>query len=225
MALSHQLSIILLIVAATLVFFQEQFTSSDIVSDYAVIPASIKAAWTELRNGNVVFASAAGTLSRLFTALFLHGDAQHLLYNMIFLWIFGSLVAGHLGQLCALACFLLTGALGNMVQVMLNPDSPIPVLGASGAICGLQGIYLGLALRWTLPWPDVWPLANPIPPLQLGAVAVIGFLFDFYSLMNHQQGIAFGAHMGGFVSGVALAAIITQVFSTMSSYERGGMRW
>ena len=80
-------------------------------------------------------------------------------------------------------------------------------------------MYLGLALRWHLPDPHVWPLAHPIPPLQLGAFAVVGFFFDAYSLMNHNQGVAYGAHIGGLLSGLALAAVITTFYPTLKAWR------
>jgi membrane associated rhomboid family serine protease len=107
-----------------------------------------------------------------------------------------------------------------MVQAWLNSDSPIPILGASGAVCGFEGVYLGLALRWQLPDPDVWPLAFPVPPLQLGAFAVLGFVGDMYFLANQGQGVAYGAHVGGFLSGLAIAAMITTVYPSLHDYER-----
>ena len=75
-------------------------------------------------------------------------------------------------------------------------------------------------MRWQLPWPDVWPLAHPIPPLQLAAFAAIGVLFDAYSLMNFEQRIAYGAHLGGFLSGVMIAALLTQFYLTASAFKR-----
>lgn len=88
------------------------------------------------------------------------------------------------------------------------------------AVCDFKGVYLVLALRWALSWPDVWPLAYPIPPLQLGVFALLGVGYDIYSMMNQQQGIAFGAHVGGFLAGLTIAAIITQMFATEKKHER-----
>jgi membrane associated rhomboid family serine protease len=99
-----------------------------------------------------------------------------------------------------------------------------PIIGASGAICGFEGIYFGLILRWQLPWPEVWPLAYAVPPIQLGAFAVLGFLMDTYFLANHGKGIAYGAHAGGFVSGLLIAALITTIYPTLGSYERAGLK-
>jgi membrane associated rhomboid family serine protease len=84
----------------------------------------------------------------------------------------------------------------------------VPMLGASGALMGFQGAYLGLATRWTLPDPHVWPIARPIPPSRLALLAVIGVGFDYFAIMNQQDtGIAYGAHVGGFTTGLLLAAL------------------
>ena len=190
------------------------------VAEYGVVPHDVQQAWTKLAEGQVD-SSVTKPLWRLVTALFVHGSFEHILYNMVFLWTFGSLVARHLGPVVAVAGFALCGVVGNLVQVWLNPDSTTPIVGASGAICGFEAVYLGLALRWHLPDPDVWPLAHPIPPLQLGLFAVVGFLFDAYSLMNHDRGVAYGAHMGGFMAGLAVAGILTTIYPTRAAWRRG----
>jgi membrane associated rhomboid family serine protease len=67
----------------------------------------------------------------------------------------------------------------------------------------------------------VWPLAYRVPPAQLGAVAVIGFLVDVYFLVDRTQRIAFGAHAGGFICGLVIAAIVVTVYPNLDAYERG----
>ena len=208
-----------IILLATVVFLFEEVTGAVLARQYGTTPEKIQLAWTGLLAGQWGLPTL-GTLSTLVTALFLHGDIEHLLYNMVFLWAFGSLTSRHLGKWWALGLFLVCGVCGNLLQTWMNPNSPIPIIGASGAICGFEGIYLGLAMRWKLSWPDVWPLAHPIPPMQLVAFAVLGVLFDVYSLMNFEQRIAYGAHLGGFLSGVAIAALLTQVYPTESAFRR-----
>jgi membrane associated rhomboid family serine protease len=103
----------------------------------------------------------------------------------------------------------------------VNSNSPAPIIGASGGISGLAGTYLGLALRWQLPWPDVWPIAHPIPPMQLGAFAVLGFIGDVHLLANQAQHIiAYGAHVGGFLCGFTIAVIITSVYPSVARFSR-----
>ena len=137
---------------------------------------------------------------------------------MIFLWAFGSLCADLLGYTRVFLLFFLFGAVGNIVQTLLNPGSPIPVVGASGSILGFEGLYLGLAMVWDLKWPDVWPLAHAIPPMQLGLFAMIGVAFDVFSLMNHAQGVAYGAHLGGFLTGLFIARMCTLLYPTHEQY-------
>jgi membrane associated rhomboid family serine protease len=213
MNVRRHFSILAIIVVCALVFGWEQVRGISLSGGYGATPAVIVNSYKALAGGDVSIVAVA-PLGRLVTALFLHGDVEHILYNMVFLWAFGYLASQHLGQWWALAAFLLTGACGNVLQVMLNPESLSPIIGASGAVCGFEGIYLGLALRWRLPWPDVWPLAHPIPPLQLGAFALVGFGIDMYYLTDHAQHIAFGAHIGGFLSGLAAAAILTTIYPT-----------
>lgn len=210
-------TIVAIIAVAVAVFVIEQAKDINLAPDYGTVPAKIVAAWDDLAAGNADIDTAAA-LARLFTSLFVHAGPEHILYNMVFLWAFGCLTSEHLGKWWALVIFLVTGAGGDVLQIALNPDSQIPIVGASGAICGFEGVYLGLALRWTLRWPDVWPLAHPIPPLQLCAFAVIGIGFDFYALMNHGQRIAYGAHVGGFITGLILAGVVTQIYHTREAY-------
>jgi membrane associated rhomboid family serine protease len=223
MRASRHLSILGLIAVAAVVFLFEQTRDVPLSQTYGATPSLVHRAWAALADGRMS-ALVAQAFSRLVTALFLHGDIEHILYNMVFLWAFGYLVSQHLGQWWALAVFFVCGVCGNIVQVLLNADSMAPIIGASGAVCGFEGVYLGLALRWQLPDPDVWPLAHPIPPLQLAAFAAIGLLGDLYFLTDQTQGIAYGAHVGGFLSGLAIAAVVTTVYPTLAAYERAARK-
>jgi membrane associated rhomboid family serine protease len=218
----RHLSILAIIISAAMVFAAEQAGGTSFAESHGVVSPQVRSACNALVNGELN-REAARALSRMVTALFLHGDIEHILLNMVFLWAFGYLTSEILGQWWALVVFLVCGICGNALQVGLSSDS-IPIIGASGAICGFEGVYLGLALRWQLPWPDVWPLARPVPPLQLGAFAVIGFIADLYLLANHEQGIAYGAHIGGFLSGLAIALVVTTIYPTASAYRQAERR-
>ena len=207
-------------IAAGVLLIQELFELR-LPERFGTVPREFRDLWSDLLAGRWGV-EAAAVVAKLFTPLFLHGDVEHLLGNMIFLWAFGTLCAGLLGNWWAVGLFLCTGAIGNLLQISLNPHSPIPIIGASGAVCGFEGAYLGLALRWQLDWPDVWPLAHPIPPLQLAAFAGIGILFDIYSLHDLQQPIAYGAHVGGFFAGLILVALMTQIYPTREAWGKGG---
>jgi membrane associated rhomboid family serine protease len=164
-------------------------------------------------------------LSRLVTAVFLHGDVVHIGYNMVFLWTFGYLTSQALGQWRTVAIFLLCGFSGNVLQVWFNADSPVSIIGASGAISGLAGMYLGLAVQWRLPYADVWPLAHPVPPMQVAAFAILGFIGDMVLLARHDEQIAYGAHLGGLLTGVVIAATITTLYPSIEAYSRSSRKW
>ena len=208
--LPHPTIVALMATAAAVFLFGAAF-APHLMLDYGAVPSKLGAAWEELVGGAWDVSSAAVLLTAVW-ALFLHASVEHILLNMVFLWVFGTLVSQHLGKWWALGLFFVTGVCGNIVQVCLNLQSDVPIVGASGAVCGMEGVYLGLALRWQLPWPDVWPLAHPIPPGQLAVFAALGAAFDIFALANGNPGIAYGAHVGGFVSGLLVAAVFTQIF-------------
>ncbi len=220
---NRHLTIFGLITACAIVFAGERVRDTSFAEEYGAVPAVIAPSFRALVHADVNV-SVAQSLSRLVTAIFLHADAEHIIYNMVFLWTFGYLTSQILGQWWALAIFLLCGICGNIVQVCLNSDSPAPIIGASGAVCGFAGAYFGLALRWQLPWPAVWPLAFAVPPIQLAAFGLLGFVGDMYFLANHDQHVAYGAHVGGFLSGLAIATLITTIYPTVDAYERAQLK-
>src|SRR3972149_1801717 len=138
----RHLSILAIILLNAAVFAWEQSRETDFAFDYGATPASISDAARALVDGNLN-SEVAQKLSTLLTAMFLHGDVAHILYNMVFLWAFGYLTSEHLGQWWALAAFVFCGVCGNIAQVCLHLESPFPIIGASGAGCGFEGIYLG----------------------------------------------------------------------------------
>jgi len=144
----------------------------------------------------------------LLTAMFMHGGIAHLLGNMWFLWIFGDNIEQDLGRIRYLAFYLLCGLFASLAHVMLNtsgPNSLIPSLGASGAISGVMGAYLVLH-----PHRRVTVLLFRIVTQVPGFVAVgMWFVFQVISgigmLGGMESGVAYGAHIGGFAAGAALA--------------------
>ena len=196
-----------LIVLISLVFFLQGVVGYARYSPFMVVPQEVVAAWNSLCQGTVTTENFR-TLGTLLSSAFLHGNTEHLFYNMLYLWIFGALTTELIGPRWMLAIFLVTAVSGSVLHTVLNSAERVPMLGASGAVMGFEGVYLGLALRWRLPDPHVWPMAHPIPPGQLAALAVIGVVLDFYGIMNHQANIAYGAHIGGFFAGLILAATI-----------------
>jgi membrane associated rhomboid family serine protease len=146
----------------------------------------------------------------MLTSMFMHGGIMHLLGNMWFLWIFGDNIEQDLGRVRYLLFYLLCGILASLAHVLLNasgPSSLIPSLGASGAISGVMGAYLLLH-----PGRRVIVLLFRIVTQVPGFVAVgLWFVFQLISGIGMlggggvESGVAYGAHIGGFVAGAALA--------------------
>ncbi len=87
------------------------------------------------------------------------------------------------------------------------------MIGASGAIAGLEGAYFTFVFRWEVPHANVWPFANPVPAASLAFLAIANFLLDTSSFVGHAQThVAYGAHVGGFLGGALVAMIIASVW-------------
>ena len=212
--------IVAVMVVCGVVFLIQDIFSLRFSSDFGAVPLEFRAGLASASADGVTgeFFSA---VARLFTPIFLHGGPGHIVGNMVFLWAFGSLVSRLVGNWWALALCLLCGAAGNLTQIYMSPNSMVPIIGASGSVAGLEGVYFGLALRWTLPWPDVFPLAHPIPPGQLVLYALVGIGFDIYSVATETAaGVAYGAHIGGFASGLLFALLLTSVYGSAESWNR-----
>jgi membrane associated rhomboid family serine protease len=144
----------------------------------------------------------------LLTSMFMHGGIAHLLGNMWFLWIFGDNIEHDMGRIRYTIFYLLCGLLASLSHVVLNTSGPsamIPSLGASGAISGVMGAYLVLHPRRRVTVVIV-RFVTQVP----GFVAVgLWFVFQIISslglLGGMDKGIAYGAHIGGFIAGAALA--------------------
>lgn len=172
------------------------------------VPGEVVESWHRLLAGEAT-AMDWREFGTLITCAMLHGSLEHVLFNMLYFWIFGALLVELSGWRWMLLLFLATAFGGSITHVMLNRMEFIPMLGASGAVMGFEGAYLGLAVRWSLPDPHVWPMSKPIPPVRLGLLAVIGVFFDYQAIITGvDEGIAYGAHVGGFTTGLFLAAVI-----------------
>jgi len=145
--------------------------------------------------------------STVFTSMFLHGGWMHLLGNMLYLWIFGNNIEDAMGHSRFIVFYVFCGIAAALAQAVPNPDSVVPMIGASGAISGVLGAYLLL-----YPHAKVLvliPLGFYITTVRLSAGWVLAFWFVLQlinSAMNagQQGGVAWGAHIGGFVAGMAL---------------------
>lgn len=143
----------------------------------------------------------------LITSQFLHADVLHLVFNMLFLWVFGNNIEDRLGRLRFLPFYLVCGALAGLAQTVADPDSAIPLIGASGAISGVLGAYLVLYPRvriWTVVLPLVF-LPFKLPAwIWLAIYFGLQFIYLGDSATSGGGGVAYMAHIGGFVAGALL---------------------
>ena len=161
--------------------------------------------------------------------MFLHGGWMHLIGNMWFLWIFGDNVEDVMGHGKFLLFYLLCGVAAGLTHVVLNPDSHIPTIGASGAIAGVMGAYL-------VKFPHariltLVPIFFFLTTFELPAAFVLlyWFVIQFFSGVgsvayssSSQGGTAWFAHVGGFLAGI----VLVWVFATREPYsKRRELHW
>ena len=199
-----------LIVANCLIFFREAVADEAeleaLFASYALIPART----TGFFYGEPVALSTA--FFPFFTSMFLHGGWMHLIGNMWFLWIFGDNVEDRLGHLGYVVLYLASGLAGSIGHVLFSPDSAIPTVGASGAISGVMGAYL-----ITFPGARILtlvPIVFFITTVEIPAFLIliywlfIQFLSGAASLGTDSGGVAWFAHVGGFVAGIPLMMML-----------------
>src|SRR5690606_971814 len=147
------------------------------------------------------------SLATLLTTMFLHGSWLHLLSNMWFLWLFGNNVEDSMGHLRFIVFYLLTGLAASGAHVLSSPDSPIPTVGASGAISGVMGAYLVLYPRVRIDTLFIFFFFIRIIPVSAWFVLLLWFALQLVAGMTAPAatgGVAVWAHVGGFVAGAAL---------------------
>jgi len=169
---------------------------------YAVIPQELTINWM-------------GEWTTLFTSQFLHGGWWHLISNMIYLWVFGNNIEDRLGHFKYLLFYLTCGFLAALCQWFINTNSVVPSLGASGAIAGVLGAYLiwfPQARITTLIFLGFFITTINIPALLIiGIFFVQNLISGFASLQTAAKmgietgGVAYWAHLGGFVVGSLFA--------------------
>ena len=157
---------------------------------YGVIPAELTAGENYLS---------------VLTSMFLHGGFGHLFGNMVFLYVFGDNIEDAMGHISYLLFYLLCGIAAALTQVFLNPDSTIPMIGASGAISGVMGAYIVLFPRGNVR-AIVFYAVMLVPAWIMIGVWFALQLFSGFSTLGGPDvgGTAFWAHVGGFVAGTIL---------------------
>ncbi len=166
-------------------------------------------------------------LATLVTSMFLHGGWLHIVGNMIFLWVFGRNVEDLIGGARYLALYFACGIVAGIVQVISSPYSPVPTIGASGAIAGIMGAYLMKLPRTNINTLFflffVTTFEIPAPWLLLYWFGV-QFFSGFLSLTTTDYsggGVAWFAHVGGFLAGMALVRLFPDRRKWRTWYEEG----
>jgi membrane associated rhomboid family serine protease len=157
----------------------------------------------------ITTAPISGRLLTFFTSMFLHAGWMHLLGNMLYLWIFGDNIEDRIGHWRYLTFYLIGGIAAAAAQIALSPDSPVPMVGASGAIAAVLGAYLIEYPRARV--RSLLFLGYFIRFVNVPAIVVLGMWFVLQSLSGFLSlsvmstgGVAYFAHVGGFVAGLLL---------------------
>lgn len=157
----------------------------------------------------------------IFTSQFLHGGLFHLIGNMLYLWIFGNNVEDAMGRIRFVVFYLLCGALASMAHALMNTQSNIPMIGASGAVSGILGAYVLLYPKARV--LTLFTLGFFVRIIEVPALMVLGFWFVFQFLnalvAKGAGGVAWYAHIGGFFAGLALIILFKR-----SNVPFGGKR-
>jgi len=179
--------IIVNVVVFLAAYFSGQF--NQIIDSYGLKPAEM---------------FAGQRLYTVFTSMFLHGGFLHIFGNMLFLWIFGDNIED-LGRGKFLLVYFGSGIIACLAQGIWEPSSRVPMIGASGAISGVLGAYIVL-----YPRARVHTLVGYFGVVKIPAVAFLGFWFVLqvlsasYTLIGVSTGVAYLAHIGGFVAGMLM---------------------
>ena len=208
---------VLLILANVLVFFGQLSAGLDETAfRYGVVPAALTGQLTDPgpfrsleRAAAVVDLNYDPAWLTLLSSMFMHGSIMHIVSNMWFLWVFGNNIEDALGKLRFLLFYVGCGLVAALAQVAMGPGSPIPMVGASGAIAGVLGAYLVL-----YPGSRVLCLITTfvITTVEVPAFIVLGMWFLLQVLNGAVQlgphaptgGVAYAAHAGGFLAGLLL---------------------
>jgi membrane associated rhomboid family serine protease len=200
-----------LIVANTLAWLYELSHGVQLsVLDYGLIPA-----WFLRHISSGTLPLGTGTLIRLtqevpwpmtvFSSMFMHGGWLHLIGNMWFLWIFGDNLEDRMGKVRFTLFYLLCGVAAAVTQILGMPGSTAPMVGASGAIAGVLGGYI--LLYPTARVKCLWFLFVFITTIRIPAYILLGLWFVSQFFTPNEAGVAWMAHVGGFLAGLALVKL------------------
>jgi membrane associated rhomboid family serine protease len=160
----------------------------------------------------------------VFTSMFMHGGWAHLLLNMLFLWVFGNNIEDSIGHLRYIAFYFLCGIAAAGAQILMAPESQLPMVGASGAVSGIMGAYILL-----YPNVQVRVFFPPIFFFNLRAFVILGYWFILQlgqglivlqADVAEEGGVAFWAHIGGFIAGIILVKPFEKIELTSAKREK-----
>ncbi|WP_146590710.1 rhomboid family intramembrane serine protease [Puniceibacterium confluentis] len=160
--------------------------------DWALIPAKV---------------SESGNPLGFVTSMFLHGGIMHLFGNMLFLYVFGDNIEEEMGHFRFAGFYLVCGIAAGVAQYVMAPYSPVPTVGASGAIAGVMGGYLLMFPRARVDILFIFIVFFKILPIPAWIVLAVWFILQLtggFGTVTEGGGVAYWAHVGGFVAGVAL---------------------
>lgn len=183
------------------------------VYQFALIPA------------DVTSSPSAGEIFDIFTSMFMHAGLAHIGGNMLYLWIFGDNVEDRMGSFRYLLFYVFGGVVASLAHILTNPNSTVPTVGASGAIAAVLGAYLVLFPRQRV--LTLIPLGFWLRMTMLPASLVLGmwFVLQFFQgvaslgLPDDIGGVAFWAHIGGFVTGVLLGKLLSKPETKYPAYH------
>ncbi len=168
----------------------------------------------EIMTGDIIYPSIRPVFLTLFTSIFLHGGWSHLIGNMLYLWIFGNNVEDYLGTFGFIAFYLAGGIAATFAHIASAPASQVPVVGASGAIAGVMGAYFYLfphARVRTLVLVFYFVTFVEIPAYFFLFIWFIMQLSSAFTSFGSASGVAFWAHVGGFVFGFLVALLVKKL--------------
>lgn len=196
------------------------------IHEYGVIPIRYYYEGVQTDLGDVVYFSTRDRILPLFSSMFLHGGFLHLGGNMLYLYIFGDNVEDRMGHARYFFFYLLCGLAAAGVHIVTNQESPVPTIGASGAIAGILGAYALLYPRARV--VVLVPIIVIFQVIQLPAMIVLGFwfvmqLFQGTLALSAESsatgGVAWWAHIGGFVFGLAAISLFKRSDRNPASRE------
>lgn len=203
----------ILIIAINVIVFFLELTSPNpdaFISQYALIPSYVNF------NDPV-------SLLPFITSQFLHGGWLHIISNMLFLWVFGDNVEGKLGFVLYPIFYIVCGVVAALAQYFTAPDLQIPMLGASGAVAGVLGAYFAWFSQHTVktlvPIFGFFTLIDVPAGFMLFYWIATQFLAGAFSLGDQMGGVAYFAHIGGFIAGFLLAKLLTPITQDQTKFE------